>query len=107
MSYDLPAGFHRAESAWLNPPENPPEYDEWLDAQEEKKDLMRKAEKILEEIPSADVDSWDELDDAIISLHKAIAQLNPIRDELGQLCDDFPDREPDLDAGYDDWRARE
>jgi len=104
---DLPAGFYRAEAAWLNPPENPPEYDEWLDAQEEKKDLMKKAEKILEEIPSADVDSWDDLDDAIIALHKTIAQLNPIRDELGQLCDDFPDREPDLDAGYDDWRTRE
>jgi hypothetical protein len=102
MSCDLPASFYRAEAAWLSPPENPPEYDEWLDAQEEKKDLMKKAEGIIGDLPSQDVDSWDELDEAIGIIEGVLVRLTPIREELGQLCDDFPDHEPDPDLDYDD-----
>jgi hypothetical protein len=102
MSTDLPASFYRAEAAWLNPPENRPEYDEWLDAQEEKKDLMKQAEGIIGDLPSQDVNSWDELDEAIGNIEGVLTRLIPIRDELGYLYDEFPDSEPDFDQAYDD-----
>ena len=102
MSGDLTASFYRAEESWLNPPEDRLEFDEWLDAQEEKKDLMKKAEGIIGDLPSQDVSSWNELDEAIGTIEGVLTRLTPIREELGQLCDDFPDYEPDPDQDYDD-----
>ena len=101
MSSDLPASFYRAEAAWLNPPENSPEYDEWLDAQEEKKDLMKAAEMVLEDMPY-EIESWDDLDSAVFVLSGKVEQLATMREQLGILCDDFPDNEPDPDSAYDD-----
>ena len=35
----------------ISPPENTPEYDEWLDAQDEKKGMLKTALDVLESIP--------------------------------------------------------
>lgn len=99
---DLPASFYRAESAWLNPPETTPEYDEWADAQDEKKSIMKKAEENIGNLPSQDISSYDELDEAIGIITNVLNQLKTLLDELGNLIDTFPDYEPDPDTAYDD-----
>jgi hypothetical protein len=99
---DLPASFYRAESAWLNPPETTPEYDEWAEAQEEKKNLLKKADDIIELLPAAGLSSYDELDEAIGTISGVLDRLKPLLDELGNLIEAFPDEEPDPDMAYDD-----
>lgn len=74
----------------ISPPETTPEYDEWLDAQDEKKALLKKASAALEPIPFADVTTYDELDAAITEMEKALVIMKASRDEYSRLDDMFP-----------------
>jgi len=74
----------------ISPPENTPEYDEWIDAQDEKKALLKKASAALEPIPFADVGTYDELDAAIAEMEKALLIMKESRDEYSRLDEMFP-----------------
>jgi len=104
MSEDLPSGFYRAEQSYLyNIPEST-EFDEWEEAQEEKKTLLKKADDLLESFPFSGLYGYDDLHDAVDGTKKILTQLEAVLDELGRLEDDFPPGlgEPDPDAGHDD-----
>lgn len=90
---------------WLTSfPETSPQYDEWIEAQDNKKALLKKADDIIESFPSAGLDSYDEIDDIVKRLQTALPELIKIRDEFGALDEDFPeDCEPDGDdQGWDE-----
>ena len=87
----------------INPPETTPEYDEWVDAQDEKLQLMKKADNLIESFPFAGISNIDEMDSIIQELSTAIPILKVIRDELTRLEDDFPSgHEPDGDCDCPD-----
>jgi hypothetical protein len=87
---DLPAGFLRAESRWLQPPEDSPAFIEWYDAQEEKKQLLESASDVLDCLEFDPVDTLDELDESIDMLEHYLSELKEKRDEIAALEDEFP-----------------
>jgi len=97
---DLPAGFLRAESRWLQPPEDSPAFIEWYDAQEEKKQLLESASDILDMMEFDPVDTLDELDESIDMLEHHLNELKEKRDEIAALEDEFP--APYIDECPDD-----
>jgi len=88
---DLPAGFLRAESRWLQPPEDSPAFIEWYDAQEEKKQLLESASDILDMMEFDPVDTLDGLDESIEMLEHLLNGLKEKRDEIAALEDEFPE----------------
>jgi len=85
----------------IDPPENPPEYDEWLDAQDEKKELLKKAGKITEKIP-VEFAGIDDLEIAAGLLTHARQTFDDIMNEYRRLEDDFPSELSDPDMAFDD-----
>jgi len=87
-----------------SPPENSPAFDDWFDAQEEKKELLKRAETITEAIP-VEFANLDELEIAAALLTDARQRLDDIMNEYRRLEDQFPGgHEPDPDTAYDDAR---
>ena len=82
----------------LSQPETTPEYDEWLDAQEEKSELLKKASSTLEPIPFADISDYDELDFAIAMITRSLKTMTEISDEYSRLEELFPSKH---EPGYE------
>jgi hypothetical protein len=86
----------------LSQPENTPEYDEWEEAQDEKKALLDKYYKILSgvDIEPTTADEVSEYYDKLVSV---MCSLRQIKEQICKLEDDFPaGKEPDGDYNYDD-----
>lgn len=92
------ASFSRAHTQFLQPPEDP-RYDEWDEAQQEKKQILEAVSELLGEYYLGPVDDLDELDEVIENLEADIQEIKDLRDELAKLEDDFPvpyiDEDPD------------
>jgi len=85
------AAFRRAHDRWLQPPEESPAFIEWLDAQEEKKQLLASASDILDELGFEQIDTLDGLDESIEMLEHLLNGLKEKRDEIAALEDEFPE----------------
>ncbi len=86
----------------LSQPENTPEYDEWEDAQEEKKDLLDKYFKTLESV-DIEPSNADEVSECYDKLVSVMCILRQIKEQVCRLEDDFPaGNEPTDEPGYDD-----
>jgi hypothetical protein len=86
----------------IDPPETTPEYDEWEDAQDEKKTLLDKYFKTLEsvDIEPSNADEISEYYDKLVSV---MCDLRKIKEQVCNLEDDFPaDSEPDADCDFPD-----
>jgi len=77
------------------------EYDEWCDAQDRKKELLKKAEKLIEDIP-VELSRLDDLELAAGLLTHAHQLVGEIMSEYRRLEEDFPVRPTDPDFAYDD-----
>lgn len=76
----------RAHALWLSPIEEGPEYEEWSDAQEEKRGLIKKFNQLFE----VDLENLDQIDEAITLMKRNIAKAIDIRRDLARLEDEFP-----------------
>lgn len=76
----------RAHALWLSPIEEGPEYEEWCDAQDEKKDLIRKFNDLFE----VDLENIDQIDEAIMLMKENLVKAVAIRHDLARLEDTFP-----------------
>jgi len=84
--------FSRAHEMWLSPIENSPEYDEWLDAQDEKKSIISR----FNDETDSDVQNIDEMDKEIAARYYIIpTSIQEMRDQLARLEDDFPMNYPE------------
>ena len=77
------------------------EYDEWCDAQDRKKELLKKAEKLIEDIP-VEFSGLDDLEIAAGLITNAHQLFGDIMSEYWRLEEDFPVKLPDPDFAYDD-----
>jgi hypothetical protein len=78
------------------------DYDEWEDAQDEKKELLKKATKLTEVIP-VEFSGINDLEFAAGLLTSARHGFDDIMAKYRRLESDFPgDSEPDPDTAYDD-----
>ena len=83
------AAFSRAHNQWLMPPENDHRFDDWTDAQAEKKELLEEVSGLLSGWYES-VDTLDELDEVISNLEIDVRRIKEKREEIAKLEDEFP-----------------
>ena len=77
------------------------ECGEWLDAQDRKKELLKVAETLIEDIP-VEISGLDDLEIAAGMLSNAHQLVGEAMAECRRLEEDFPVRPTDPDFAYDD-----
>jgi hypothetical protein len=87
--------FSRAHEMWIQPPEySTPDYDEWLDGQDEKDRIIKRFNVMNE----TDITNIDEMDEEIALMDVVPEEIKTMREELAKLEDDFPCEYPDMDG---------
>ena len=98
---DLPSGFYRAESQWLEPPEYRPHPD---DAAEDITRLCKEFSKKVNEFAEeyfTDVEDSGQVEETITNLRDLITDLEGIQEEM-EDAEQVIGCQPDPDAGHDD-----
>ncbi|HWQ63753.1 MAG TPA: hypothetical protein VN429_05000 [Methanospirillum sp.] len=80
----------RAHEMWLQPPDVSLELERWIEAQGKKKDLLKTADAILEDLPYAGLNSFTELYEASESLIVATETIKKIREQYLKLDEEYP-----------------
>ena len=93
------SAFARAHNQWLMPRDESPEFVEWYDAQNEKKEKYEYASLLLDEFGWEPVKDFDSLAKSLKEIKSKLYKLYELQAELAALEDDFPvpyiDEDPD------------
>ena len=84
------AALTRAHDMWLQPPDVSLELERWIEAQGKKKNLLKTADAILEDLPYVGLDSFKELYEASETLIVATDMIKRIREQYLKLDEEYP-----------------